>query len=137
MIINFYSQEQWKEVGEEIHQLVFNEYKSGELARFDFAMVVWEEENPIAYMTCRETDSESIYIGYGGVFPESRNVSKSVRSTGFLLETLQGTYKRANMLVENSNIAMIKMAFKFGFKVVGVANYRGSILLDLRVEWGD
>ena len=131
-----YDKAQWDLVSEGIHELVFGEYRPSSLNRFDFALCVWDESEPIGYITCRETDSESLYIGFGGVFPNQRKSKKSKDGMFFLLDYLRQDYKRANMLVENSNVFMIKKALNHGFRVVGIANYMGNVYLDLRLEWG-
>jgi hypothetical protein len=61
-----YDKSQWDLVAEGIHQTIFKEVRPSSLNRFDYALVIWDENRPIGYITCRETDSESIYISYGG-----------------------------------------------------------------------
>lgn len=131
-----YDKEQWELVSEGIHELVFDEIRPSFLNRIDYALVVWDEE-PIGYVTCRETDSESIYISYGGIIPKNRRTDKSKQAMNEIISYLKSNYKRANMLVENTNIFMLKKALNNNFIPVGVANYRGSIFIDLRYEWGE
>lgn len=130
-----YDKSQWDLVAEGIHQTIFKEVRPASLNRFDYALVVWDESRPIGYITCRETDSESIYISYGGVWPESRNSLDSADGMRALLEYLKQHYKRANMLVENNNVLMLKKSLNSGFLPVGVTNYCNSIFVDLRLEW--
>lgn len=130
-----YDKEQWDLVAEGIHEVVFGEIRPSSLNRFDFALVAWNGSTPIGYITCRETDAESVYIGFGGVVPESRNSIESKSGMEALISFLASQYKRANMLVENTNIFMLKKALNTGFLPVGIANYRGSIFVDLRMEW--
>lgn len=130
-----YDKSQWDLVAESIHQTIFKEVRLSSLNRFDYALVIWDENRPIGYITCRETDSESIYISYGGVLPESRNSLDSADGMKALIEYLKKHYKRANMLVENNNVFMLKKALNSGFLPVGVTNYCNSIFVDLRLEW--
>ena len=132
-----YDKIEWDLVAEDIHQVIFGEHRPVDLNRFDFVLVAWGETNPVGYVTCRETDSESIYISYGGVFPESRNTELSKIGMALILDFLKNNYKRANMLVENQNIFMLKKALNHGFIPVGIANYVGKVYLDLRIEWGE
>ena len=132
-----YDKLQWEKVAEQIHNIVFDEYRPSSLNRIDFALVAWKDVDPIGYVTCRETDSESIYISFGGVMPENRNSENSKAGMEVILSYLKEHYKRANMLVENTNIFMLKKALNIGFLPVGIANYRGSIFVDLRYEWGE
>lgn len=130
-----YSKEDWDLVSEDIHQSVFGEFRPSSLNRFDFALAAWEHEHPVGYITCRETDAESVYISYGGVFPENRQSRDSKAGMSAIIDYLKFHYKRANMLVENSNVFMLKKALNHGFLPVGIANYCGSIFVDLRLEW--
>lgn len=130
-----YEKSQWDLVSDGIHQLVFGEYRNSSVNRFDFALVAWEGVSPIGYITCRETDCESIYISYGGVMPENRNSIESKVGMDALISYLKESYKRANMLVENTNVFMLKKALNTGFIPVGIANYCGSVYVDLRLEW--
>ncbi len=131
-----YDKAQWDLVAEGIHKAVFGEYRPANLNRFDFALCVWDEMIPVGYITCRETDSESVYISYGGVLPEVRRSSESQKGMELLVDYLKSNYARANMMVENTNVPMLKKAMNHGFLAVGIFNYCGSIYLDLRNEWG-
>lgn len=132
-----YDKLQWELVAEGIHEIVFGEYRPNSLNRYDYVLCVWNGSNPVGYITCRETDSESVYIGYGGVVPESRQTEESKEGMTMLLDFLKKKYMRANMMVENTNVKMLKKAMNHGFVAVGIFNYRGSIYLDLRNEWGE
>lgn len=130
-----YDKSQWDLVAEGIHQTIFKEVRPASLNRFDYALVVWDGSRPIGYITCRETDAESIYISYGGVMPEARKSDESKSGMLSLISYLKQHYKRANMLVENTNVFMLKKALNSGFYPVGVTNYCNSIFVDLRLEW--
>lgn len=130
-----YDKYKWELVSEEIHSYVFGEYRNKDLNRIDFALVAWIEDSPIGYITCRETDSDSIYISYGGVLPESRHSEDSKMAFEEILNFLKLNYKRANMLVENTNVFMLKKALNSNFIPVGITNYCGSVFVDLRAEF--
>lgn len=137
MNIKIYPKNEWDEVSEDIHKAMFNETRPASLGRYDFVVSVWDEENPIGYVHCRETDAESIYIGHGAVFHEQRQNEKSKIGFDMILDHLKVSYWRANILVENDNIFMLKKALNHGFKVVGVTNYCNTILIDMRLEWSE
>lgn len=132
MNVQKYDALQWSLVSEDIHLLVFNELRPDSMARIDFSLVVWDEI-PLGYITCREFDSETIYISYGGGLGKSFKILAGYK---MLLESLKSTYKRATTLVENTNISMIKMAMSQGFLVTGIKNIKNQIYLELVVEWG-
>jgi hypothetical protein len=127
---------EWLEVSETVHFAVFNEYRPKDLARIDFAYSVWDNLTPIGYVTCREMDAESIYIGYGGILPDSRDKRLGYESMLLVIEELKTKYKRSSMLVKNDNINMLKLALNLGFKIVGLRNANGEIFLEHSIEWG-
>ena len=132
-----YTPEQWSSVAEAIHSEVFNEFRGKEINRIDYVLVVWHDSIPLGYMTLRESDSASIYIGYGGILPEAR---KNIRSYGgymMLLAYLKQRYDRATTLIEYTNIEMLRLAFKAGFIVTGLKAFKEYIFLELTLEWGE
>lgn len=126
---------EWLTVSELIHGQVFKEYRSKELNRIDFALVAWKENEPIGYVTCRAFDSETIYMGFGGAFKQKS--ADAVIGYFEILKYLKERYKRATTLIENNNQAMLKLAMKAGFLICGIKNFKGSILLEHLLEWGD
>lgn len=130
-----YDKHRWDLVSEEIHFYVFEEHRSRDLNRIDFALVAWSDDIPVGYLTCRETDSESVYISHGGVLPDSRLTEDSKAAFSGILDFLKKNYKRANMLVENTNVKMLKKALNEKFIPVGITNYCGSTFVDLRSEF--
>lgn len=135
-MIKLYSPEQWSKYAEQFHFIVFNEYRSNEVNRIDYALTAWDDLDLIGYFTLRELDSDSIYIGYGGVIPKERKSMKSYNAFMELLGFLKSKYLRATTLVENTNIQMIKMYFKAGFLITGIKNFKNTIYLELSNEWG-
>lgn len=122
----------WATLSERAHLVVFNEIRKPEMDRIDFALIVDNGSGmPLQFATCREVDSESLYIQYGGSFPGTKGTPKSLRCFNAILDwaNLAG-YRRVAFLVENTNSAMLKLALGVGFKVIGIRNYRGSILLE-------
>lgn len=126
-----YLPNEWKLVSEDAHLMTFNELRPESLSRIDFALVVWDEK-PLGYITCREFDSETIYISYGGAFEKSFKVLEGYKT---MLNHLKETYKRATTLVENNNIPMLKMAMSQGFLVTGIKNFKNQIYLELSQEF--
>lgn len=126
-----YLPHEWKLVSEDAHLVTFNELRPCDMNRIDFALVVWNE-NPLGYMTCREFDSETIYISYGGAFEKSFKVLEGYKA---MIKSLKETYKRATTLIENNNIPMLKMAMSQGFLVTGIKNFKNQIYLELSQEF--
>lgn len=135
MIIS-YDPSQWGLVSERLHAETFGEFRPDSLNRIDFALVYWLDDEPLGYMTCREMDSESVYIGYGGILPKNRRNPKSFTGYMELLMYLQERYLRASTLIENNNVEMIRLAMKVGFRITGVRNFKGQIFLEHTIDWG-
>lgn len=135
MNLVIYSKQEWDTVAEQMHEILFNEHRPASLNRFDFVLSAWEENDLIGYITCRETDAESVYISYGGIMPEKQKSMAVMKAYKIGLEELSKKYARVNTMIENINIPMLKLAMSQGFVVVGIANYVGHIYLDLRLEF--
>jgi hypothetical protein len=129
------SSQEWKAFGTEAHLICFNEHFPAEQNRIDFALLVHENNVPLAYGTCREFDAHTVYFQFGGAFPSAKNTVKSFKAYLKILEAASSHYKRATTLIENTNIPMLKFAMKAGFLITGVRNFKGSILLEHLLEW--
>ena len=126
----------WNEYAEMAHLIVFNENRPAELNRIDFAMITDIDATPQCYMTCRELDSESVYMQYGGAFPSCKGTTKSFTSYEMFVTELAQKYKRATTLISNQNIPMLKFAMKIGLRVIGIRIFKNEVFLELMVEFG-
>ena len=100
--------------------------------------------SPISFATVQEgTASNSCPPGEHWV--QAHIQSAYVRSDGTpvsgsnhaFVEWCKPRYKRITTLIENKNTVMLKMAMKVGFRVIGVRNFQGSILLEHLLEFSD
>lgn len=132
--------EDWKTFfAEEAHALVFAEKRSPELDRIDFALLlVDKEDSPVAFVTCREQDEESLYMQYGGAMPLNKKTYGVSRGYEQMIEFVQRNpkYKRLATRIGNENIPMLRLAMGVGFRVVGVTTHKGDVLLELILEFG-
>ncbi len=135
--VNKLTPEEWAVLSEDAHRAVFNEVKPSAFDRIDFALVCHSEGLPRGYVTCREFDHETLYWQFGGSFPGTRGTVISWEVYRALTIWALQRYKRITTLIENTNEVMMKMAMKRGFRIVGLRNYGGSILLEhlLEDEW--
>lgn len=130
------SREQWAWLAEHAHLVSFGEHKPREWDRIDFAVLLVDETDTAqAWATCRELDAHTLYLQFGGALPEARGTPKSWECFRILLAWARQSYQRVTFLVENSNLPMLKMGMKAGFRIVGVRNYKGSILLEHLLEF--
>lgn len=129
-----YSPDQWFAYAESAHRLVFKRERAAWLDRISFALLaVWRDE-AVGYVTCRETDGESLYWQYGGTMDEWRGLA-SVRAFQALLDYTRDHYRRCTTYVKNDNIGYIHMLMKMGFRVIGVRCFEKEIFLELAQEF--
>lgn len=135
MNVVFMPADQWKQYSEQAHLICFNEHRPADMNRIDFALVADLDGIPQAYMTCREVDAETVYMQYGGAFPSAKGTVKSFRSYEAILGKLSSVYKHGTTLIENTNTPMLRFAMQAGLRVIGVRNFKQSILLEHFIEW--
>jgi len=125
----------WKPLSEKAHLICFNEHKPVSEERIDFALIAKKNHDLCGYITCRELDGRSLYWQYGGAFPGTKGSSLSFQSYKAFADWASTRYDRIATLVENTNIVMLKMAFKVGYRIVGIRNFKGHILCELLLEF--
>lgn len=126
---------EWMKFAENAHLICFNEKRPDAMNRIDYALVVEENDMPLAYMTIKELDSETVYMQYGGAFPSAKNTIKSFQSYEVMMNFLKENYKLGLTLIENTNTAMMKFAMKFGLRVTGLKLFNGIILLEHSIKF--
>ena len=126
--------EQWAQVAEDAHLVVFKESRKPHVDRIDFALVAHDDEAqlPCGYMTVRELDAESVYWQYGGAFPSIKGSIYSARCyEEFIKWHKLMKYKTVTTLVENDNLPYLKLAMHYGFRIIGVRIFKGNVLVEL------
>lgn len=128
--------EQWKQFAGDAHRAVFDEIQPPEYERIDFAIlaVSSQDDRALGYITLRELDQESVYLKYGGTFDIIRGTKHSYEAYLACLRWLLARYKRLTTLVENTNKVYLKMAISAGFTIIGIRNFKGSVLVELFME---
>lgn len=126
---------EWSEFSEMAHLIVFNEKRSKSMDRVDFALIVENEKGvPLTYATCKELDSETVYMQYGGAFPSSEKTTLVFKCYDLMINFLMLSYKRIGTMIENKNKPMLKLAMKKNFIIVGMRNFHNSVLLEHMLE---
>jgi RimJ/RimL family protein N-acetyltransferase len=122
------------------HAAVFGTIKPASFDRIDYAWIAINTSNndPVGYVTVRETDHETVYWAYGGGFQWARNSVLTGRAYKCLLEAQKASgTKRILTYIEPSNVAMLRLAMANGFRICGY-RARGTIsLVDLVLEFTD
>lgn len=125
---------EWSSVSESAHSAVFQEIRPKEWDRIDYALLTVEDGRLYGYCTVRELDSKSIYLQYGGAFPPASKSVKAYRCYGALINYFVGKYEHVTTLVENTNVAYLKLAMAFGFRIIGVRFFSGEIFVELFLD---
>ena len=130
--------DEWKEkYSEQAHLIAFGKNKPASWDRIDYALLMVEAKTktPSGYITCREFDHETVYWQFGGAMPGTKSTPKSLACFDAALDWAKETYRRVTFVVENTNQPMLKLAMKREFQIIGVRNFRGSILLEHMKEF--
>lgn len=138
MRVHKVSPEDWKPLSELAHSAVFKEHKPSDWDRIDFVLTVEEDDGkPRGYVTCRELDAKTLYWQFGGAFPDTQNSIAAFRGYQNFARWSKDRYDRVCTYIENTNSPMLKMAAKIGFVIVGVRNFKGSVLLEHLLEFSE
>jgi RimJ/RimL family protein N-acetyltransferase len=128
--------DEWAELSEAAHHVVFEEKRSWDMDRIDYALICEEGGVPCGYLTARELDKESVYWQYGGAFPGTHSSSRAVAVYEALIDWTLERYQRITTLVENENVRYLKLALHAGFRIIGCRFFNGIILVELLRERG-
>lgn len=133
LVLKWFDRAAWSQIADKVHGAVFQESRPPDFERYDFVIVAEEQEGEklVGYCTCAEVNSEIVKLNFGGVMPNFRRTPMVVESYRFFLNALRSRYHAALTLIKNDNLPSLKLAMSQGFRVVGVTNYRGDILLEL------
>lgn len=136
MVIHRMGAPEWRVLAERAHFVCFGKRLKPGWGRVDFALVGMGADAPVGFITCREENSETVYLEFGGAFPETKGTAAVWRCYQQGIEYLLERYPRLTTSIENKNTAMLKLAMKVGFRIVGVRNFRGKVMLehDLSME---
>lgn len=125
---------EWINFGPEAHLICFNEKRDAQDDRIDFALIAANDQ-PLAYMTCRELDAKTVYLQYGGAFPSAKDSVLSFRAYTAMLKALKDAgYLIAGTYIENKNKVMLKFAMKAGWFITGVRTFDGSVMLEHQMK---
>ena len=129
----YISPEDWVKYAEDSHAAVFKEFRPSSMDRISYALAATDESGVIGYVTCRETDSDSLYWQHGGAVDTRYGVA-AYRGFEAFLDNAK-PYKRVTTLVRNDNIRYLHLLMKFGFRVIGLRCVKNEIFLELTIEF--
>lgn len=126
--------QEWQILAGDAHKVCFNEIRPPDINTFDFAVVCFDEDKILSYVTIIEMDKETAYMQHGGAFPGTKNTTNSFLTYHKTMTFLKEHYKRITTRIENKNVAMLKFAMKEGLLINGCDCYPGEVFLHLK--WG-
>lgn len=135
MKVEKFSAKEWVKLAPMAHKIAFDEILIPENDRLDFALLASKDGAPTAYVTCREVDAKSLYWAYGGSMPTAKDTVLSWSAYVAMTDFCKKDYERIFTLIENTNTVMLKFAMKIGYKIIGIKNYKGAILLEHCLEF--
>lgn len=134
--LDILSAKEWAEISEDAHKIVFREKTKASLERIDYAILAVDDtKGPIGYATVRELDGTSVYLQYGGTMPDIRGTVQVFDIYQRMIDYFRTRYQRITTLVSNQNIAYLRLAFKVGFRVIGVRLFHGEVFCELLLEF--
>lgn len=127
----------WALFSRNAHMAVFAYEKPATVDRIDYALLVvdTEKDTPVAYVTVRELDHESVYWQFGGGFKWAQKSILMARAYDKLLEHQSRKSKRMVTRIENTNAPMLKLALSRGLQIYGVRAHHDHVLVELEKEW--
>lgn len=124
-----YTPDEWREFSEGAHRAVFKETRSSDMDRISFALVFVVNEQAAGYATCREVDRDTVYISYGGALDSFKGFT-AAKLYKLFMDYLRERYDNITTLISNQNVNMLHLAMKNGYRIVGLRNFKGEILLE-------
>lgn len=132
----FLTKEEWKGFSKMAHEISFQELWDPEMERIDYAMLLVNEKEPVAFATLKEFKKDQVYIQYGGAFPSSKGTIVSYKAFARMVDDLLKKYNKITTLVENNNWGMLKYYWSARFKVTGIRFFKEHTFLEFTFESG-
>lgn len=127
----------WNMLSRDAHMVSFGVARDPSLDRLSFALIAVDNQGEVSgYVTCIEMDRETLYWQHGGAMPEYEKSIHTIKGYSQFINWSREHYKRVSTKIENTNTAMLKLAMKLGFMVVGTHTFKNKIYIDLLNEFG-
>lgn len=115
------------------HFQAFDVVRPSEFNRCDFALVSMCGDEPTGFLQCMEMDADTIYLQSGGAFSPTKKSVFILPSFLALVDWCRTNYRRLVMRVSNENRAMLQLALKGGFLIIGTSNFKGKVTLEMEL----
>jgi RimJ/RimL family protein N-acetyltransferase len=126
--------EDWALMSEKTHSVIFDEIRPSSVDRVDFAIVAFENNDPVAYMTCYEHDAVTLYLQHGGKMPD-KSPSQAFKAYSMMLSrVIELGYYYLKTKIENKNTAMLRVALKAGWRVCGTTTFKDKLFVECSMD---
>lgn len=132
------SLEEWNMLSKDAHRISFNEDRDPGMNTCDYALLVIDnDDQACAYMTCLEMDKKSVYMQHGGGLPSGRGTTKIARAYHLMIAYLKEHYAQITTRVRNRNVPMIKLSLSAGLIIKGLDCLESDTFLTMHWCPGD
>jgi hypothetical protein len=125
------SKEEWFPLSANAQIICFGAKHDPSIDRIDYALVAMEGRIPRGFITVREVNRDHAYWQFGGALPGTKGTLFSFRAFELAKEWSTEFYDSVSAYIENTNIVMLKLAMKIGFRIVGIKHTFGTTLVEL------
>jgi RimJ/RimL family protein N-acetyltransferase len=126
---------EWSEVhSADAYAKVFGEFRPGQHDSSDFALVLMNDKEPLGYIQFIEISKQTVYGQFGGAVESIRGTDAIDEGFSKSISQILAEYQRFEFRVENTNIKMLHLALKSGFKIFGVRSRGNGVFVDLYIE---
>lgn len=103
----------------------------------DFALVCSANGETKGHVTCLEMDTETLYWQLGGALESVKGTFSVVPCYMSMIKWSLERYQRICTRILNSNIRMLHLAMRIGFRVIGCRTFKNEVFLELNLERGE
>jgi len=139
MKVTLFSRQEWLEYfGNDAHFSVFKESVGDTLNKsfFDAAAVVFDNTLPVIYTTVKQLSEDSVYLEFGGSFPEYRGSFKVLKAFKLLIETFKNSGAlMVGFATKNDNVAMQKLGLGAGFLPCGFHTTKSGVFIEYTLNF--
>jgi len=129
------TREEWQPLAETAHSALFGTHRPASLDRSTYTIfLTGDNDAPLAYVQVRETDADTVYWQYGGVFADvPRTQTLALYKALLGAQRSRGT-KRLVTGVSNKNNVYLKTCMKMGFTIIGTRFDGTELYVELSLE---
>lgn len=131
IVIDKIRPQEFKKYEDDAHTIVFGERRPHGLSTHHFVLMMCKDGEVGGFCTAIEMDKHTLYLQYGGVFPNFANSLYVFMGFQKMIAWTSKHYKQVWARIDQNNFTMLKMANKVGFDVCGTWTFDGRTYLEM------